>query len=311
MCGYSLCWSGVLTCRHSALDGAKVYPRLCAVVSRSVRVFWAASCPVVAFLYEVTSRMSSTYVRMRLVAAGKLVVAMAAMALMLTRNSIGDSGEPSGVPLSVAKAFEFFPLKRYDVARLVPQCSTHCARCWLFLAIVQQTLSSWRWSKPPSMSSAMRQVYDPELFVMVSLRAWMASVVRFCFLPPYIMFSSSPRSAILCTTALSRILASMLWSCMGLQLFATVYVTFFAFGIRMVLLALQVSGMPWVQALFIILRKRSSRSLQSSFISLVVMWSGQGAAPFGDCLIAALRMPVLSGSAFAVMWVLVLWCSPP
>jgi len=161
------------------------------------------------------------------------------------------------------------------------------------------------------MSRAVRQVYDPGLFVIVSLRAWMASVVPFCFLPPYILFSSSPRSAILCTAALSRTLANMLWSCMGLQLFAIVYVAFFAFGIRMVLLAFQVSGMPWVQALFIVLRKRSSRSLQSSFICLVVMWSGPGAAPFGDCLIAACKIPVLSGSAFAVMWVLALWCSPP
>jgi len=79
----------------------------------------------------------------------------------------------------------------------------------------------------------------------------------------------------------------------------------------MVLLAFQVSGMPWVQALFIVLRKRSSRRLQSSFISLVVMWSGPGAAPLGDCLIAVLRMPVLSGSAFALMRVLALWCLPP
>ena len=158
-------------CRHSALFGAKVYPRPRAVVSRSVRVFWVASCPVVAFLYEETRRMSSTYVRMRLVAAGKLVVAIAAISLMLTRKSIGDNGEPRGVPLSVAKAFEFFPLKRYDVARLVPECSTHCARCWLFLAMLWQTLSSWRWSKPPSMSRAVRQVYDPGLFVIASLRA--------------------------------------------------------------------------------------------------------------------------------------------
>jgi len=56
-------------------------------------------------------RISSTYVRMRLVGAGKLVVAMAAMSLMLTSKSIGDSGEPCGVPLSVAKALELFPVE--------------------------------------------------------------------------------------------------------------------------------------------------------------------------------------------------------
>ena len=81
-------------CKHSALVGAKVYPRLRAVVSKFSRVLCAASCPDVAFLYEVTRRMSSTYMRMRLVVVGKLVVALAAMSLMLTRKSIGDSGEP-------------------------------------------------------------------------------------------------------------------------------------------------------------------------------------------------------------------------
>jgi len=60
------------------------------------------------------------------------------------------------------------------------------------------------------MSRAGRQVYDPGLVVIVSLRAWMASVVPFCFLPPYMLFSSSSRSAILCTAALSWILANML-----------------------------------------------------------------------------------------------------
>jgi len=144
MCRCSLCWSGALMCKHSALVGAKVYPRVRAVVSHLSRVFWAASCPAVAFLYEVTRRMSPTYVRMRLVVVGKLVVAIAAISLMLTRKRIGDTGDPCGVPLSVAKPLELFLLKRYDVAWLVPQCSTHCARCWLFLAIVWQTLFSWR-----------------------------------------------------------------------------------------------------------------------------------------------------------------------
>jgi len=128
ICWYSLYWSGVLKCRHSAFVGAKVYPRLPAVVSKYSRVLWAASCPDVVFLYEVTRSMSSTYLRMRLVVVGKLVVAIAAMSLMLTRKSIGESGEPCGVPLSVAKACEFFPLKRDHVARFVPQCPTHCTR---------------------------------------------------------------------------------------------------------------------------------------------------------------------------------------
>jgi len=104
---------------HSALVGAKVYPRVWAVDSSLSRVFWGASCPAVAFLYEVMTRMSSMYVRMRLNALGRSMVAIAAMSVILTRKSIGDSGKPCGVALSVAKAFEFFLLKRYDVAWLV------------------------------------------------------------------------------------------------------------------------------------------------------------------------------------------------
>jgi len=65
---------------------------------------------------------------MRLVAVGELVVAIAAISLMLTWESMGDSSEPCGVPFSVAKAFEFFPLKRYDVSPFVPQCPTIWAR---------------------------------------------------------------------------------------------------------------------------------------------------------------------------------------
>jgi len=60
------------------------------------------------------------------------------------------------------------------------------------------------------MSRAVRQVYAPGVLVIVSLRAWMTLVVLFCFLPPDILSSSSPRSAILCTAALSRTLASIL-----------------------------------------------------------------------------------------------------
>jgi len=74
-------------------------------------------------------RMLSTYVRMWLDAVGRFVVAIAAMSLMLTRKSIRDSGEPCGILLSVVKAFDLFLSKRSDVARLVPQCSTHCTRC--------------------------------------------------------------------------------------------------------------------------------------------------------------------------------------
>ena len=73
-----------------------------------------------AFLYEVMTRMSSMYVRMRLNALGRSMVAIAAMSVILTRKSIGDSGKPYDVALSVAKAFEFFLLKRYDVAWFVP-----------------------------------------------------------------------------------------------------------------------------------------------------------------------------------------------
>jgi len=114
MCGYSLYWSGALMSRHSALVRAKVYPQLCAVVYNSSRVFWAAFCPAVAFLYDVTRRMSSTWVSMWLVTVGRLVEAIAAISLILTRKSMGDNGEPCGVPLSVAKAFEFLPLKRHE-----------------------------------------------------------------------------------------------------------------------------------------------------------------------------------------------------
>jgi len=148
-------------------------------------------------VYEATMSMSSTYVRMRLHAVGRSMVAIATMSLILTRKGIGDSGDSCGVPLSVAKAFEFFLLKRYDVARLVPPCLTHCVRCWLFLTMVWQTRFSWRWSKATSMSRGVRQVCCPELSLIVSLRAWLASVVPFCFLLPYILLSSSPRSAFL------------------------------------------------------------------------------------------------------------------
>jgi len=72
MCGHSLYWSGVLMCRHSALVGAKVYPRLRVVVSKFSRVLWAASCPDMAFLYEVIRRMSSTYVRMQFRCCGEV-----------------------------------------------------------------------------------------------------------------------------------------------------------------------------------------------------------------------------------------------
>jgi len=149
------------------------------------------------------------------------------------------------------------------------------------------------------------------LEIMVS-RACIASVVPFFFLPPYMLSLRRHRSAIFCTAILSIVLARIDWSCIGLQLFAAVYVDFLAFGMSIVLECFHASGMPWVHATFMVPRNSFSLSLLKSLSILVVIKSGPVAAPLGDCLMAALRLPMLSWSTgLCSIDVSGLLCSPP
>jgi len=96
----------------SDFAAAKVYPHSFPFSWSTCSVAWWSFCPWAFSLYVVATRKSSIYVRMEVVALAVLGVEVFAMSLTLRRKSIGDSGDPCGVPLSVAKAFELFPLNR-------------------------------------------------------------------------------------------------------------------------------------------------------------------------------------------------------
>jgi len=256
-------------------------------------VSWCSAWPWALCLYVVAIRKSSTYVRilvlLSLIDRGGVETSL----IIDTKKSIGESGEPRGVPLSVAKVLKVLPLNLYPVCLLHPQFQIHPARCLSFALSIWHVLSRSRWSKPPSMSRAVKHVWFLELFVTISLSFWIASVVANLFLPPYILSGRMSSLAIRSSTALLRTLARMDWSWITLQLLAIVYAGLLSFGIRMVELDFYDDGIPWVHAWFIVAMNSFSLSLLNSLTMRVGMWWGLVAAPFGEFFRAASRLPVL------------------
>jgi len=139
----------------------------------------------------------------------------------------------------------------------------------------------------------------------------MASVVPDLVLPSNMLGARRSSLASLVTITLSSTFARTDWTCIDLQLFALVYQSFLAFGIRIVSLIFQLVWIPLRRALFIIARKRVSLDFLNSLTSLVGIWSGPGEAPLGDTLRAASNCSRVSSASGIDSIVVLFLCRCP
>jgi len=151
-----------------------------------------------------------------------MALAMETVCLMVIKKRMGVRGDPCDVPLSFVKYHDTLPLNREAICRCKSHVLIHRAKCLSSLSIILHVLFRFRWSNPPSTSSAVNTSFLGLLSVTQLFSALIALVVLWFFLPLYMFARRSLSMVSWLVIILSMTLARINCSCIGLQLFPTV-----------------------------------------------------------------------------------------